>query len=135
MAFKVMNRGGTNSYQSEDFEFAKEGDSITGYLVEVATLIGKKGKMAGKPFKKYTFKTENGYESFLGGSVLDNPKTGLPTIALGTSVRVTYQGYPEGKNYKDYLIEADESDTIPVTAQPATTATTAADIVNNARVN
>jgi hypothetical protein len=132
MAFKAVNRGAVNAFNSEDFAFDKVGDSITGYLVEVATLMGKKGRMAGKPFKKYTLKTENGYESFLGGAVLD--KT-LPGITLGTSVRVTYQGYPEGKNYKDYLIEADATDSIPVEAPAATTGKTAADIVASSRVN
>lgn len=138
MAFKVKNaqRG---TFQSEDFAFEKEGDFIEGHLVEIAELTGKTGKMRGKKFKKYTLKTENGYENFLGGTVIDK---GLSDTTLGVLVRVTYLGWGEptngGSPYKNYKIEEDVDSTVDVAALIAAaggtkTGLTAADIVNAAR--
>jgi hypothetical protein len=140
MAFKVKNalRG---TFQSEDFAFENDGEFIEGYLVEVAELTGKKGKMRGKKFKKYTLKTENGFENFLGGTVIDK---GLSDTPIGALVRVTYLGWGEpkegGSAYKNYRIEEDSENTIDVPAliaslpKTTTTGTTAADIVAAARV-
>lgn len=135
MAFKVKNQ--IQKWPSEDFAFENEGDFVEGYLVETAELTGKKGKMRGKKFKKYTLKTDDGFVNFLGGTVIDR---GLSDTQTGTLIRVTYLGEAEskdGNNYKNFKIEEDTDSTIDVAALAAankSTGQSAADIVNKARV-
>lgn len=105
MAFrKVEANSDKPSMSARRVQFDNKGDVLEGHLVEKATLTSKDGK----PFKKYTFKTEEGIVSTLGSHQLD---TGLSQVEVGSLVRVTYQGVKRlngGKSVKLFDVEVDD---------------------------
>jgi hypothetical protein len=104
VAFKEITVG--NGFENEiRVQFNEVGDSVEGRLIESTTLQSRDGD----PFKKYVLQSGSEKKSFFGCYVLD--KT-LPTLALGTLVKITFQGRERikgGKTLKSFQILADDS--------------------------
>lgn len=118
MAFKPISVSSGKRYNDERFTFESKGDTLEGHLVESATI-----SKDGSTFKKYIVRSADGmYHGFLGSYQLDRA---LEQVELGTMVRITYGGKEKlkgGKTVKNFNVETDDSDVIPVdtSAAPAT---------------
>lgn len=125
MAFKQVQ---TNS-SFEEVTFESKGDMVEGYLVEI--YHGKR-KSDGSDFTSYTLQTDDGNVKVYGCAQLNRI---LPSIELGTLVRLTYNGKVKRPGAKaaghDFTVEADNENVIPVAQAPR--AQTAAEIIASAK--